>query len=151
MLGRTTKRPARCAAPLNTLMPPKILIVDDEPHIRSYVSMLVRSVLENPEVQTAGDFDEAIAAYTKSRPDLVLLDINMVGPTGLDVLRRLREIDPSAAVVMLTAVDVRRSIEEALRDGALGYLLKDQPYEDLTEEFRKILVLVFDAQPPAAP
>lgn len=129
-------------------MPPKILIVDDEPHVRSYVSMLVRSVLENPEVQTAGDYDEAIAAYAKSRPDLVLLDINMVGPTGLDVLRRLREIDEAAAVVMLTAVDVRRSIEEALRGGALGYLLKDQPYEDLTEEFRKILVKVFDAQPP---
>jgi hypothetical protein len=52
--------------------------------VRSYVAMLVRSTLVNPEIKTAGDFDEAVADFAKFRPDLVLLDINMVfnGKTG---------------------------------------------------------------------
>jgi YesN/AraC family two-component response regulator len=71
-------------------MSPKILIIDDEPHVRSYVAMLVRSTLVNPEIKTAGDFDEAVADFAKFRPDLVLLDINMVfnGKTGNNRRRR---------------------------------------------------------------
>lgn len=130
---------------------PRILIIDDEPHVRSYVSMLVRATLVGPEVQTAGDFDEAVAAFTAFRPDLVLLDINMIGPSGFDVLRRLREIEPSALVVMLTSVNSRRSVEEAARDGAQGYLLKDTPHEQLADELRAMVVRLFHASAPTPP
>lgn len=132
-------------------MSPKVLIVDDEPHVRSYVAMLVRSILEAPEVQSAGDGDEAVAAFTTFRPDLVLLDINLVGSTGLDLLRRLREIDPSTAVVMLTSVNARRSVEEAARDGAQGYLLKETPHEQLAEELRAMIARLFRAGAPTPP
>jgi DNA-binding NarL/FixJ family response regulator len=130
---------------------PKILIIDDEPHVRSYVTMFVRATLVDPEIQTAGDYDEAVAAFTEFRPDLVLLDINMVGPSGLDVLRRLREIDPAAVVVMLTSVNSRRSVEEAARDGAQGYLLKETPHEQLADEFRAMIVRLFHASGSAEP
>jgi DNA-binding NarL/FixJ family response regulator len=117
--------------------------------VRNYVSMLVRATLEGPEVQTAGDFDEAIAAYRASRPDLVLLDINMIGPSGFEILRHLREIDPAAVVVMLTSVSARRSVEEAVQDGARGYLLKELPHEQLADELRQLMVRLFSAEPPA--
>jgi DNA-binding NarL/FixJ family response regulator len=130
--------------------PEKVLIVDDEPHVRDYISLLVQSSLNAPQVLKAADSTEALAHYTSARPDLVLLDINMVGETGFEILRQLRQLDPQAVVVMLTTVNVRRSVEEARALGAKGYILKDMPYDDLARVLQELVAQIWGGREPTA-
>lgn len=110
----------------------KVLVVDDEPHVRSYVAMILQSTFENIEVHQAEDETRALELFAAARPDLVLLDINLVGASGLDVLQRILAVDPRATVVMLTAVNMRRVVEEARSKGATGYILKDGGPDELS-------------------
>lgn len=129
----------------------KVLVVDDEPHLRTFVRILLCSTFADLEVYEAGDETAALALYTEKRPDLVLLDINLIGVSGLDVLQRLRRLDPEAEVVMLTAVNVRHTIEEAQAKGAAGYILKDTDEEELTTALLEIVQARFggaNAVPP---
>ena len=117
----------------------KVLVVDDEAHLRAYVSMLVRDTLADIEVLEAADAESAVAQLAAHRPELVLLDINLVGASGLDVLPRLLAAAPGTVVVMLTAVNVRHAIEEAREKGASGYILKDASYEEMADSLREIV------------
>lgn len=117
----------------------KVLVVDDEPHLRTFVRMLLCSTFADVEVHEAGDETAALSLYAETKPDLVLLDINLIGCSGIAVLRRLREIDPQAEVVMLTAVNARHTIEEAQAVGAAGYILKDGDEEELTTALIEIV------------
>ncbi|WP_221032808.1 response regulator [Actomonas aquatica] len=119
--------------------PATVLIVDDEPHVRRFLSMLLEDTFEDATVTAVGSGQEAVASYTAQRPDLVLLDINMVGMDGLETLQALRAADPTANVVMVTSVDVRRAVETALTAGARGYILKDTPMDELAASLRSIV------------
>jgi DNA-binding NarL/FixJ family response regulator len=109
----------------------KVLIVDDEPHVRAYVSMVLQATFADLEILEAENDRAAVDVFTRARPDLVLLDVNLVGASGLDVLPRLLAIDPKATVVMLTAVNLRRAVEDAQAKGASGYILKDVDQTEL--------------------
>lgn len=122
----------------------KVLIVDDEPHLRKYFGQLVRANLGGPAILEAGDGATATALYATENPDLVLLDINLIGGSGLDVLGELRAADPEAVVVMVTAVDVRTAIEEAMAKGAAGYILKDSPFEEISAALKDIVAANFE-------
>lgn len=117
----------------------KVLVVDDEPHIRAFVTMLVQSVLNDCEVVQAADEAGAKTVFTTVRPSLVLLDINLIGGSGLNVLEHIRRIDGDTVVVMLTAINVRHTVEEALAKGANGYIVKDAGHEEMAETLREIL------------
>lgn len=117
----------------------KVLIVDDEPHLRTFVRILLNSIFADLEVLEAGDEAAALALFSEKKPDLVLLDINLVGSSGIDVLQQMRRLDPEAEVVMLTAVNVRHTIEEAQAKGAAGYILKDTDEEELTTAIIEIV------------
>jgi DNA-binding NarL/FixJ family response regulator len=117
----------------------KVLVVDDEAHIRTYVGLLVHNTLEDVEVLEAADAAAAVALFQQHRPQLVLLDINLVGSSGLEVLTQLLAIDPAAVVVMLTAVNIRRSVEEAQERGASGYILKEASFEEMTAALREVI------------
>jgi len=130
----------------------KVLVVDDEPHLRSFVRMLLISTFEDLEVFEAGDEVAAVGLYTEKKPDLVLLDINLIGCSGIDVLEQLRQLDPEAEVVMLTAVNTRHTIEEAQAKGAAGYILKDTDADELTTAIIEIVQSRFGGaatEPPA--
>lgn len=109
----------------------KVLIVDDESHVRAYVSMVLQATFADLEILEAESDTAAVDVFTRARPDLVLLDINLVGASGLDVLPRLLAIEPKATVVMLTAVNMRRAVEDARAKGASGYILKDVDQNEL--------------------
>lgn len=128
----------------------KILIVDDEAHVRRYIAMLVKSTLGAVEIVEASGGGEGLARFAEHRPDLVLLDINMVDANGLETLGHLRRSDPGARVVMLTSVSVRRAVEEALAAGASGYLLKDTPFEEMGADLQRVVERLF-AGGPAGP
>ncbi|MCF7689742.1 MAG: response regulator transcription factor [Cephaloticoccus sp.] len=130
--------------------PAKILIVDDELHIRKYLSLLVRTSLGVSTVIEAADGATALTLYASEKPDMVLLDINLIGGSGLEVLGQLLQLDPDAVVVMNTAVNIRRSVEEAVEKGASGYILKDTPQEEIVAALREIINDVFGDAPSSA-
>lgn len=110
--------------------PAKVLLVDDEPHVRKFLSLVVRG-LGQPAIIEASNGEEAVYAYMRERPDLVLLDVNMPGMDGVDTLRALLAADPDATVVMVTSLTNRQTIEQAVEAGAAGYIRKDTPKEEI--------------------
>ena len=103
----------------------RILVVDDE---LAMVELLV-SLLEEEgyEVSSAVTSDEGLKLFTLSRPDLVLLDIALPGMSGIEMFRRIRSIDPTARVVMVSGVADPVRAREALELGALAYV--DKPFD----------------------
>jgi DNA-binding NarL/FixJ family response regulator len=119
--------------------PSKVLVVDDEPHVRVYVSQLVKATLTDIEILQAGDEATALSLYDQHRPELVLLDINLIGSSGLDVLAGIVALNPDAVVIMLTAINVRHTIEDAVAKGASGYILKESSFEEMAEALREVV------------
>lgn len=102
-----------------------ILVVDDHPLFRKGVIQLLAMEPSFDVVGEAGHFDEAVRIAREKEPDLTLLDLNMKGGSGLEVLAALKEEDPARRVVMLTVSDAPEDLMAAIRAGADGYLLKD--------------------------
>lgn len=100
----------------------KVLVVDDEPEA---VELLVEFLSSKGyEVLTAGGGEEALRRVKEDRPHLVLLDIRMPKMNGIEVLRRIREIDPEMGVIMVTAVNEEDMGRKALELGAFDYIVK---------------------------
>ena len=106
----------------------KVLIIDDEPAILAALKRALRRQ-SDIEVLTATDPREGIEDFARSRPDLVLTDLAMPGLSGLDVLRRVKEVDPTVEVIVMTAYGTVDSAVEALRSGAFDFLAK--PFESI--------------------
>jgi two-component system, chemotaxis family, chemotaxis protein CheY len=116
----------------------KILLVDDEPHIRKYLGLIARG-LGTPVIIEAGNGVEALAKYQQESPQLVLLDVNMPGMDGLEILAALLAQDPDALVVMLTSLVNRQTVEECLKLGAASYIRKDTPKEAILAELSEVI------------
>ncbi len=116
-----------------------ILVVDDHPLFRKGVIQLLAMEPSFDVVGEAGHFDEAVRIAREMEPDLTLLDLNMKGGSGLEVLAALKEEDPARRVVMLTVSDAPEDLMAAIRAGADGYLLKDMEPEDLLARVRESL------------
>jgi len=99
---------------------PTILIVDDEFVIRE----LCAKALRDYAVFHAGSCDEAMRVYEKESIDLILTDVMMPGGTGLDLLRKVKEIDPTAVVIIMTGFVEKDIILEALKEGADDFINK---------------------------
>jgi len=100
----------------------RVLAVDDEPDIARVVAEALGS--EAYETVPAASAQEALDAYAAERFDLVLMDVRLGGPDGVDALERLRRLDPSALVVMLSAFDNVNTAVQCMRLGAYDYLTK---------------------------
>ncbi len=127
-----------------------ILLVDDEPHIRKFIGLVLRQV-GAPRIIEAGDGEEALAVYQREHPDLVLLDINMPGLTGVETLQQLKAADPDCLVVMLTSLASRQIVEETLALGAVGYIRKDTPKDEIIRTLSEIIASCLDAGETAEP
>ncbi len=103
-------------------MAKRILMVDDEPYVVESCAQMLE--LKGFEVQGVTSGIEAIALYQQQRFDLVLLDVQMPGMNGLEVLRALKEYDPAANVAILTAYGTKEIVIEALRLGAREFMEK---------------------------
>ena len=99
----------------------RVLIVDDEPPV---AELLKECVGRRHVAEIALDGAAAIEAARRARPDLVLLDVNMPGMSGVEVLQQLRAMDESIAVIMVTATADHTAVAEALRLGAFSYIPK---------------------------
>lgn len=91
-------------------------------------------------VGEAGNGAEALELYAREKPDLTTLDIVMPEMDGVTALKRIRESDPSARVVMISAVDQREKLTECIQAGALDFIVKPFDAKRLTSFFDKYLV-----------
>src|SRR3954451_18869915 len=106
-------------------MPRRILIVDDEQGIRATLGQLLE--FEGYEVRSAANAVDGIGEYQKQRPDLVFLDVKMAGIDGVEALKRIKEHDPSAIVVMISGHATIQTAVEATQLGA--YDILEQPVD----------------------
>jgi len=116
----------------------KVLIVDDEPHVRKYIGLVLRSLGATSLVE-ASNGQEGFIAYQREKPDFVFMDVNMPIQDGIETLRQIRGFDPDATVVMLTSLANRQTIEDAAEGGALHYVRKDTPREELVALIKDLL------------
>lgn len=126
----------------------KILLVDDEAHVRKYVGLITRT-LGSPTVIEASNGQEALEVYKRERPDLVLLDVNMPILDGIGTLRELKKIDADAVVIMLTSLANRQTVEESLELGASNYIRKDTPKDEIALRLRETIEAIFGSEEPA--
>jgi DNA-binding NarL/FixJ family response regulator len=89
-------------------------------------------------VAQASDGDDAIRAYTRLRPDVALIDLQMPGKDGLEAIRAIKSLHPDARLVVLTTYDGDARIAAALKAGASAYLLKDVPGRVLAAAVREV-------------
>lgn len=142
----------------------RVLIVDDQALFRDGL----RAVLVASGVEVVGEAADGLEAVEKARvldPDVVLMDLRMPGMNGVEATLRMRALAPRAQVLVLTTFDDDTSVFEAIRAGAIGYLLKDVRGPQLVEAIELAsrgrsaiepsvaakLVNEFARLPPAAP
>lgn len=99
-----------------------ILVVDDA----AFMRMMIKDILEQVgyEIHEAANGREAIRLYDEIKPDLVTMDITMPELDGIEALRVIRESDPGARVLMVSAMGQQKMIIEALEHGALDFVVK---------------------------
>lgn len=108
----------------------RLLIVDDELHMRE---SLARWFMEDGyEVETAGDAKAALAALGRQSFDAIITDIRMPGMNGVELLKQIKEVDPHATIILVTAYASVASAVEALKAGAYDYLVKPFDPEELS-------------------
>ena len=111
---------------------PQVLVIDDEMGPRESLRMLLKP---NYQVHTADNVEAGLRILREKRPDAVISDIRMPGTSGIDGLRKIREIDPHVAVIMLTGFGALETAKEALRLGANDYISK--PFD--AREMREVI------------
>ena len=116
----------------------KILIVDDA----AFMRMMLKDILTKGGFEIAGeaaDGVEAVAKYNELKPDLVTLDITMPNKDGIQALKKIRESDPNAAIIMCSAMGQQSMVIEAIQAGAKDFIVKPFQADRVIESIRKIL------------
>jgi DNA-binding NarL/FixJ family response regulator len=112
--------------------PVKVLIVDDQHLIREGLSSLLKFHKEVSVAAVASDGKDAIEKYKKYKPDVILMDIRMPVMDGITAAEKILAEGDYCKILMLTTFDDEEYILKSLKAGAVGYLMKDIPIEDLT-------------------
>jgi DNA-binding NarL/FixJ family response regulator len=117
----------------------RVVIADDQRVVREGLSMVLGLLDDVEVVGTAADGAEAVTLARAVHPDVVLMDLRMPRVDGVEATRRLRTEAPEVKVVVLTTYSDDRSVLEALRAGARGYLTKDAGGEQIRQALRQVL------------
>jgi DNA-binding NarL/FixJ family response regulator len=116
----------------------RIVVVDDHPVVREG---LVASLEDDPEFQVvgaAGSAEEALPLVTASKPDVILLDLELPGVNGLTAIPNLTAANAASKILILTAYDTDERVLGAIRAGAKGYLLKGASLEEIARAIRAV-------------
>ena len=124
-----------------TIAPAKrtVLVIDDHPLMRQGLAMLIN---QQNDMQVCGEAEEVHAALqciAQKKPDIIILDISLKGPDGLELLKSLRVTDPDLPVLILSMHDEAIYAERALRARANGYIMKQEATEKVLVAVRRIL------------
>ncbi|QQS54997.1 MAG: two-component system response regulator NarL [Candidatus Competibacteraceae bacterium] len=113
-----------------------ILVIDDHPLMRKGILQLIAMEPSLRLVGEAGDGQQGMELAHRLRPDLILLDLNMRGLSGMEALKALKAADLDTRVIILTVSDSEEDVVAALRLGADGYLLKDMEPEEVLHSLK---------------
>lgn len=116
----------------------RISIVEDDEPTRRILADVIRGTPDLELLSDYGDTTKALESLPKDKPDVVLMDINLIGSTGVECVRQLKPVMPSTQFLMLTVYEDSDHIFAALAAGATGYLLKDTTREELLEAIHQI-------------
>ncbi len=116
----------------------RVLVADDQAMVRAGFRLLLSREHDIEVVAEAGNGLEAVDKAARFRPTVVLMDIRMPELDGLEATRRILAADPAARILILTTFDLDEYVYEALRAGASGFVLKDDPPEQLLAAVRTV-------------
>lgn len=116
----------------------KVGIVEDDAQLRGVFSRLVESAGDLSCVGACETGEDALRTLPPQVPDVVLMDINLPGMAGIECTRRLKDLEPSLHVIMLTTFDDSERVFESLKAGATGYVLKRAPTSEIVGAIRDV-------------
>ena len=117
----------------------RVFVVDDHPIVRQGLSQLIN---REPDLTVCGEAEDArtaLDALGPSKPDIVIVDVSLDGPDGIELLKTIRSRDSKLPVLMLSMHDESLYAERALRAGANGYIMKQEATERVLVAIRQIL------------
>lgn len=120
--------------------PPRIrlLVIDDQPVVRRGLVLMLSMEPDMEVVGEGGDGLEAVEQALKLRPDVVLMDLHMPRKGGVGATREIRSLLPQTRVLVLTTLEAEQSVFDAVRAGAMAYLLKDASEQEVLETVRAV-------------
>lgn len=121
------------------LQPIRVLVVDDHPIVRRGLNSLLAGYPDIQVIGEAGNGAEVIPFIGQHATDVILLDIQMKGQSGIEIARRVRTSFPSVKIIILTTFDDESLLHEALEAGVHGYLLKSVSHEKLPDSIREVM------------
>ena len=124
-----------------------ILLLEDLPEIRSWLRKLVLQVFPDAVISESARIADAMKLVATQRFELALVDLGLPDGSGVDVVTKLRDLQPEAQSVVVTIHDDDEHLFPALQAGAFGYILKEQPRELITEQLQRIS----QGEPPLSP
>jgi len=116
----------------------RVLCVDDHRIVREGVALIIKRQTDMDVVGMAATGEEAIELFKSCHPDVTLMDLRLRGMSGVEAIKAIRRLDPSARVVVLTMYQGDEDIYRALEAGATTYLLKDTLADDLIQVIRDV-------------
>lgn len=117
----------------------RIVLADDHAIVRNGVRLVLEEQSDMEVVAEAADGEEAVRYTLGHKPDVLVLDLNMPGVSGLEAIPRIEEVSPETRVVVLTMQDEPAFAREALRAGAKGYVVKQSAASELVGAVRAIV------------
>lgn len=118
--------------------PIRLLLVDDHFVVRSGIAASLELEDDIRVVGEAGDETEALAGYERHKPDAVIMDLQLAGSSGIDATAKLCERHPGARILIFSSFARDEDVNRALKAGALGYLQKAAPREELLKAVRTV-------------
>jgi DNA-binding NarL/FixJ family response regulator len=117
----------------------RIVLADDQLLVRAGIRALLETLPGYAVAAECADGHTALAEVERHLPDVVLLDIAMPGPSGIEIARMLRQRDPTVRILILSSIDRQEVVEQALEAGVNGYLLKDFVLDELQQALSAVL------------
>ena len=119
-------------------MPVRVMLVDDHEIVAAGLRVILQAEHDIAVVGKASGVKEAVRRATELKPDVVLMDVKLSDGSGIDATMQITEACPETQVLMLTVYDDQETVLKAVQAGAIGYVLKDIPPENLIRAIRSV-------------
>jgi len=116
----------------------KVMVVDDHPLLRVGITAIVNARSDMNVVAQAQTGEEAVALFTRCRPDVTLIDLKLPGMNGVATIKAIRAVHPTARFIVVTTYGGDEDIHRALEAGAQGYIIKGMPYQVLVQALQRV-------------